>query len=76
MTLLELRDLATVDDALARIAAAEPVDYTPRIHFIEGAGAVCVYADDIAYRDLPRLDANGPRHRLYLRDDTWDYIRD
>ena len=26
--------------------------------------------------DLALLDVNGPRHRLYLRDDTWDYIRD
>jgi 8-oxo-dGTP pyrophosphatase MutT (NUDIX family) len=76
VTLLELREFATVADALARIAAAEAVDYTPRFHFIEGAGAVCVYTDDVAYHDLALLDAEGPRHRLYLRDDTWDYIRD
>ncbi len=76
VTLLELRDLATVADALVRIATADAVDYTPRFHFIEGEGAVCVYTDDVAYDDLTLLDANGPRHRLYLRDDTWDYIRD
>ncbi len=76
VTLLELRGLATVADALARIATADAVEYTPRFHFIEGEGAVCVYTDDVAYDDLTLLDANGPRHRLYLRDDTWDYIRD
>ena len=76
VTLLELREFATVDDAVARIAAAQVVDYTPRIHFIEGEGAVCVYTDDVAYHDLALLDVDGPRHRLYLRDDTWDYVRD
>jgi 8-oxo-dGTP pyrophosphatase MutT (NUDIX family) len=76
VTLLELREYATVEDALARMATAAPVDYTPRIHFIEGDGAVCIYADDVAYADLGLIDANGPRHRLYLRDDAWDYIRD
>jgi 8-oxo-dGTP pyrophosphatase MutT (NUDIX family) len=76
VTLLGLRQFASIDDALAAIAAAEAVDYTPRFQFIEGGGAVCVYSDDVAYHDLGLLDANGPRHRLYLRDDSWDYIRD
>jgi 8-oxo-dGTP pyrophosphatase MutT (NUDIX family) len=76
VTLLELRQYHNTDDALARIAAAPIVEYTPRFHFIEGGGAVCVYTDDVAYPDLGLLDAEGPRHRLYLRDDTWDYIRD
>jgi len=76
VTLLELREFATVGDALARIGRAEIMHYTPRIHFIEGAGAVCVYTDDVAYHDLALLDAEGPRHRLYLGDETWDYVRD
>lgn len=76
VTLLELRKFGSVEDALAGIAAAEAVEYTPRFHFIEGDGAVCVYTDDVAYHDLGLIDADGPRHRLYLRDDTWDYVRD
>jgi len=76
VTLLGLRQFASIDDALTAIAAAEAVDYTPRFQFVEGGGAVCVYSDDVAYHDLGLLDANGPRHRLYLRDDSWDYIRD
>jgi 8-oxo-dGTP pyrophosphatase MutT (NUDIX family) len=76
VTLLELRQYGNIHDALAGMAAAPIVEYTPRFHFIEGDGAVCVYADDIAYHDLGLLDAEGPRHRLYLRGDAWDYIRD
>ncbi len=76
VTLLELRRHRSVDDAMEAMAAAPIVDYTPRFHFIDGGGAVCVYTDDVAYHDLGLLDAEGPRHRLYLRDDTWDYVRD
>jgi hypothetical protein len=57
-------------------AATVAVDYTPRFHFIEGGGAICVYNEDIAYDDLGRIDDPGPRHRLYLRDKGWEYVRD
>ena len=39
----------------------------PRFHFVEGGGAVCIYSEDVAYDDVALLDAEGPRHRLYLR---------
>jgi hypothetical protein len=54
----------------------EAVDFTPRFHFVDGDGAVCVYAEDVAYDDRGRLDDDGPRHRLYLRDAGWEYVRD
>jgi hypothetical protein len=76
VTLLELQQYRSVQDALAAMASAPVVDYTPRIHFVEGDGAICVYTDDVAYHDLGLLDAEGPRHRLYLRDETWDYVRE
>jgi len=76
VTLLWLRDLATVAEVLRSARAADVVDYTPRFHFIDGDGAVCVYREDVAYEDLGRLDDVGPRHRLYLRDDRWEYVRD
>jgi 8-oxo-dGTP pyrophosphatase MutT (NUDIX family) len=75
VTLLWLRDYATVADALRAAIETEPVDFTPRFHFVEGDGAVCVYREDVAYDDRGRLDAPGPRHRLYLRDTGWDYER-
>ena len=37
---------------------------------------MCVYREDVAYDDLELLDTEGPRHRLYLRGDGWDYIRE
>ena len=76
VTLLWLRDHATVSAVMASAAAGESVDYTPRFHFIEGGGAICIYNEDIAYDDLGRIDDPGPRHRLYLRDTAWEYVRE
>jgi len=76
VTLLWLRDHATVSAVMAAAAAGESVDYTPRFHFIEGGGAICIYNEDIAYDDLGRIDDPGPRHRLYLRDTAWEYVRE
>ena len=53
-----------------------PIDYLPRFHFIEGGGAVCVYPEDVAYDDLGELETPGPRHRLLLGGENWEYIRD
>lgn len=76
VTLLWLRDHETVADAMHAARTGEAVDYTPRFHFIEGNGAVCVYTEDVAYDDRGRLDDAGPRHRLYLRDTGWEYVRE
>jgi 8-oxo-dGTP pyrophosphatase MutT (NUDIX family) len=75
VTLLDLLPFALVDDAMHAFAARAPVDFTPRFHFVDGGGAVCVYAEDVAYGDVGLLNAEGPRHRLVLGDDAWDYIR-
>jgi 8-oxo-dGTP pyrophosphatase MutT (NUDIX family) len=76
VTLLWLRDHGTVADALRAAREGDPVDYTPRFHFVDGDGAVCVYRGDVAYDDRGRLDEHGPQHRLYLRDSGWEYVRD
>jgi len=76
VTLLWLRDHATVADVLRAATEADAIDFTPRFHFIEGDGAVCVYREDVAYDDRGRLDDAGPKHRLYLRDSGWEYLRD
>jgi 8-oxo-dGTP pyrophosphatase MutT (NUDIX family) len=75
VTLLWLRDHVDVATVLDTARAGEPIDFTPRFHFVEGDGAVCVYAEDVAYDDRGRLDDDGPRHRLYLRDGGWEYVR-
>jgi len=76
VSLLDLLPYGTVAQAMQGLAALTPIDYAPRFHFIDGGGAVCVYADDVAYYDLGLLNAEGPRHRLVLGDDAWDYIRE
>jgi 8-oxo-dGTP pyrophosphatase MutT (NUDIX family) len=76
VTLLELRSYGTVADAMAAIDVAEAVDYVPRIHFVDDLGAMCIYAEDVAYGDLLLLDAPGRRHRLYLSDGGWEYLRE
>ena len=75
VTLLDLREFANIDDAMRAIRDAVPVDYLPRFHFVDG-GAICVYPEDVAYDDLEHLDTPGPRHRLYLRGEDWEYLRD
>ena len=75
VTLLDLQEHDTVAAAIEAIAAAEPIDYLPRFHFV-GGDALCIYVDDVAYDDVGLLDTPGPRHRLYLRDDSWEYVRD
>jgi 8-oxo-dGTP pyrophosphatase MutT (NUDIX family) len=75
VTLLDLRAHTEVTDAMRAVEAADAIDYLPRFHFVDG-GAMCIYPEDVAYDDVTRLDAEGPRHRLYLRDAGWDYLRD
>ena len=76
VTLLWLRDHGSVAEALRAAHEGDAIDYSPRFHFIEGDGAVCVYPEDVAYEDLGRIDDAGPRHRLYLREAAWTYERD
>jgi ADP-ribose pyrophosphatase len=77
VTLLWLREYATVEVALAGIAAETPIDFTPRFHFLESGGAICIYVGDVAWDDLERVEEPGPRHRLLMpRDAEWVYERD
>lgn len=75
VTLLALHDHGTVAAVLTAAADADPVDFAPRFHFLEGGGAVCVYAEDVAFDDAARLEADGPRHRLLMTDAAWTYER-
>jgi len=75
VTLLDLRGFATVNDAMTAIAAADPIEYLPRFHFLDD-GALCIYPEDVAYDDLAQLASPGHRHRLYLRGANWEYLRD
>ena len=76
VTLLALREFATVVEALEAVAAAEPFDFSPRFHFLDDGVALCVYAEDVAWDDVARLDEPGPHHRLLMADTGWVYERD
>ncbi|MGQ0824564.1 MAG: NUDIX hydrolase [Actinomycetota bacterium] len=75
VTLYQLQDHPTAADAIAAIRQAEVDDFLPRFQFLEGGGAICIYKEDVGYADRGLLEAEGPRHRLYLRDTGWQYIR-
>jgi 8-oxo-dGTP pyrophosphatase MutT (NUDIX family) len=77
VTLLWLREYATVADAMAGIAAETAIDFTPQFHFLDGGGAICVYVGDVAWDALDRVDEPGPRHRLLMpAASEWIYERD
>jgi 8-oxo-dGTP pyrophosphatase MutT (NUDIX family) len=76
VTLRDLLEYTSVAGAITAIAASVAVDYVPRFHFVDGGDAICVYCEDVAYDDVALLDADGPRHRLYLRASGWEYLRD
>ncbi|MCZ7535108.1 MAG: NUDIX domain-containing protein [Acidimicrobiia bacterium] len=76
VTLLELREMTSVADALEQIAAAVSIDFAPRFHFLDDGGALCVYAEDVAWDDFALLGEQGPRHRLTMLDSGWVYERD
>jgi 8-oxo-dGTP pyrophosphatase MutT (NUDIX family) len=77
VTLLWLLDYANVAAALAGIAADTPIDFTPRFHFLEGGGAICIYDGDVAWDDVSLVDTAGPRHRLTMPATAeWVYERD
>src|SRR5438045_9631634 len=74
VTLLDLREFATVADAMTAIDAAESVDYLPRFHFVDD-DAMCIYPEDVAYTDIGRRGAPGPRTRPDLRSRGWVSMR-
>ena len=73
VTLLHLAEFVTVVDALEAVGQLTPIDFTPRFHFVDGGGALCVYDGDVAWDDLTLLDDAGPRHRL-LMPPTRDWV--
>lgn len=64
----------TAAEALAALSDGPVETFQPRLFPIEG-GAVTLYAGDAGY-DSGDLDADGPRHRLWILDDGWRYERE
>ncbi len=75
-TFVSITAIAPHANAHAALAALgrEPIEvFEPRLCPIEG-GAVTLYAGDAGY-DAAEIEAPGPRHRLWIRDDGWRYER-
>jgi 8-oxo-dGTP pyrophosphatase MutT (NUDIX family) len=73
VTITCLHRYGRATDALAAFARGPAETFEPRLHPIEG-GAVTLYANDAAYAD-GELDRPGPRHRLSMREGSWEYVR-
>lgn len=69
VTLYHLRHCRRVQAALADAAGRAPFHYAPKV--VQAGPATCfLYGGDAAYTHL-QLDAPGPRHRLWVRDNAW-----
>jgi len=71
VTLLDLAECASPDEALARIGNRGVPTFTPRICRVEG-GACSLYEGDAGY-DSDDPERPGPRHRLWLNGPDWRY---
>ena len=74
ITLEQLHRFATVDEALARLAAAVPEHFATKLAD-DGTSPVALYHGDAGY-PLGDGTLDGPRHRLVMHADGWHYDRD
>ena len=76
-TFVSLSDIAACRDcahARRHIGSRDAIMYAPRMVFVQD-GICFLYQGDAGY-DAEALDAQGPRHRLYMVNDQLDYIRE
>lgn len=75
VTLSDLVVAGSVDDVVAMAERRSPVPHYTTRFAPHDECSVCVWAGDVAYDSLD-LGLDGPRHRLWMRDDGWVYERD
>jgi len=73
VTLHHLTRFRRCEAALAAAGAQAPFHYAPRV-VQQGSDSCFLYGGDQAYATL-RIDQAGPRHRLWVRQDGWQYER-
>ncbi|MEH6636526.1 MAG: NUDIX hydrolase [Halioglobus sp.] len=73
VSLVDIADCGTCDEARERIGAREAIMYAPRMVFVQD-GICFLYAGDAGYAD-ENLHADGPRHRTYMVNGQLDYVR-
>lgn len=74
VSLGEIADCRDCAQARELIGSREPFYYAPRMVFVTD-GVCFLYAGDAGYA-TEDLDAQGPRHRLYMVNDQLTYLRD
>ena len=74
VSLSDIADCASCDTARQRMGERDAILYAPRMAFVED-GICFLYAGDAGY-DSEDLDAEGPRHRLYMVNDQLEYFRE
>jgi 8-oxo-dGTP pyrophosphatase MutT (NUDIX family) len=74
VTLQQLGGYPTVAEALAAVAQGPIEVFVPRICMVAD-GACSLYSGDVAYDDSGKVDAPGPRHRLWMLESGWRYER-
>ena len=71
MTLHHLTGFRQIQAILTDAASRMPFHYAPRV--VQTEAETCfLYGGDTAYTHL-QLDAPGPRHRLWVRGNTWQF---
>jgi 8-oxo-dGTP pyrophosphatase MutT (NUDIX family) len=71
VTLHHLTRFSRCTAALAAAGAQTPFHYAPRV-VKQGPDSCFLYGGDQAYATL-HIDQAGPRHRLWVRQDAWQY---
>lgn len=72
VSLLRIREFRDAADILVYVAESGVERYSPRVVELDG-GRCSVYSEDVAYDSLD-LTVSGPRHRLRMLKNGWQYI--
>ena len=72
VSLLRIREFRDAADILAYVAESGVERFSPRVVELDG-GRCSVYSEDVAYDSLD-LTVSGPRHRLRMLKNGWQYI--
>ena len=73
ISLYELSQLASLDEAMSTLRTRTPERFETRI-VVEGSGPIALWHGDAGYASA-KADAPGPRHRLRMNEGIWRYER-
>jgi 8-oxo-dGTP pyrophosphatase MutT (NUDIX family) len=73
VSLVDIADCATCEQARKRIGGREAIMYAPRMVFVDD-GICFLYEGDAGYID-ESLEVEGQRHRLYMVNGQLEYVR-